>query len=88
MLDSFQRSYTGCSPLLEAALQSGNLAEAAHQAHAVKGAAATIGAKLLADTASRLEQACKGSATTAELSTSFQSQLAEVLTGISAMQAG
>jgi len=59
ILDAFQRSTTELLRALEANLSSGALGEAYKTAHAMKGSAANVGAKLLADRAASIEHACR-----------------------------
>ncbi len=85
MLDSFSRSYSTSFQQISAALAAGDKTQAAHLAHAVKGAAATIGARILAETASNLEQSCRDTAANGmaeTLSVAFNQQLAGVLAAI------
>ena len=58
LVATFLRTRAGFQAPLDAALDSGDTRALAHQAHALRGAAGTIGAHELAEAASRLEQAC------------------------------
>lgn len=60
IIDAFQRSTHDLLGALEANIDGANLEGAAADAHAIKGSAANVGGKRLAETASRIEQACKG----------------------------
>ena len=58
ILDAFQRSTLDLLLTLNNELNAGALTDVCKTAHAVKGSAANVGAQLLADAASSIEQAC------------------------------
>lgn len=59
ILDAFQRSTVDLLDSLSANLSAADFAAAAADAHAIKGSAANVGGKRLAETAARIEQACR-----------------------------
>lgn len=59
IIDAFQRSTRDLLASLGGHLDEANHDAAAADAHAIKGSAANVGGKRLADTASRIEQACR-----------------------------
>ncbi len=59
IVDAFQRSTTELLAALRDRVGAGDLAAVATHAHAVKGSAANVGAKRLAETAARIEQASR-----------------------------
>lgn len=72
IMDAFQRSTCGLLTSLGGHLDEANHNAAAADAHAIKGSAANVGGKRLADTASRIEQACR-EGDTANAKTALQS---------------
>ena len=87
LLESFYRSYSASASRISELISAGEIAEAGHLVHAVKGAGATIGAKGLATAAGQLEKACRTDGINAgvvpqELLDTFCQQLAEVLSSI------
>ena len=59
IIDAFQRSTTELLASLRSRLGDADFTAAAADAHAIKGSAANVGGKRLAETASRIEQACR-----------------------------
>ena len=59
IVDAFQRSTTDLLSALRERLGASDLAAASTDAHAIKGSAANVGAKRLAQTAARIEHACR-----------------------------
>lgn len=75
ILEAFQRSTTDLLTMLTDGVRGGALEDAYRTAHAVKGSAANVGARMLAETASAIEQACRAgdAATAAEMLSEAQS---------------
>ena len=59
ILDAFRRSTDDLLAKLHVELASGDLAEAARTAHALKGSAANVGALTLSSAARKVEDACR-----------------------------
>lgn len=59
ILDAFRHATTELLETLEKRLDSGDILQGIHEAHAVKGSAANIGGKHLAGTAGRIGTACR-----------------------------
>lgn len=59
ILDAFWRSTNDLLSQLNGQIQSGDFAEAARTAHAIKGSASNVGANLLANIAKEMENACR-----------------------------
>ena len=59
ILDAFHRSTADLLEALGSQLREAEMDAALATAHAVKGSAANVGAKRLAETAARIEQACR-----------------------------
>lgn len=60
LIDSYTESLNDNTALLQKSLQSGNIAEAAGVAHAMKGASANIGAQPFFEVCRGIEYALKG----------------------------
>lgn len=62
IIEAFQRSTSELLASLRGHIGAADYAAAAAAAHAIKGSAANVGGKRLAQTASRIEQACRDGA--------------------------
>lgn len=87
LLGKFAVSQANVPDAIAAAIHAGNMEEAKHLTHTLKGTAANLGAELLADAGMVLEEALKNNADTTQPLATVRECLEQTLDAMKAFQA-